>query len=278
MEFVVIWLLCGLVAGIIGSSKGAGCSGFALGFLLGPFGILIAIFMKGDRKACPQCKEMVKKDAAVCPHCQREIAEQARIGEEERKKIDEEEKVRLEAQERLKREAKPKSNGAFYGVLSVVGVVVLLVIILNLPKGKTRSEPAPAGSTSGTPTSTPSNSLRNKTTSPAVDTLQLKHPDWSLNVCRGIEKHGVWSEQDDGSWHGMTHEQLTASWGNPSHVKHVHTYVSFIEQNSDEQWVYDNKPWIIADDGRATFYFRGGVLVGWSGIAFEKILYMNAQQ
>jgi hypothetical protein len=76
MEFVVIWILCGIVAGIIGSSKGAGCSGFALGFLLGPFGILIAIFMKGDRKSCPHCKETVKKDATVCPHCQRDLAEQ----------------------------------------------------------------------------------------------------------------------------------------------------------------------------------------------------------
>ena len=58
---------------MIGAKKGAGTSGFIVGFLLGPLGILIAIFSKGDRKSCPYCKEWIHKDATVCPHCQREI-------------------------------------------------------------------------------------------------------------------------------------------------------------------------------------------------------------
>jgi hypothetical protein len=71
MEFVILWILCGVVAAIIGAKKGAGSSGFIVGFLLGPFGILIALFSKGDRKSCFYCKEWIHKDATVCPHCQR---------------------------------------------------------------------------------------------------------------------------------------------------------------------------------------------------------------
>lgn len=68
-----LWLMCGIVAAMIGSRKGAGCAGFALGFLLGPFGILIALFMGGNRKACPYCRELIHKEAIVCPRCQRDL-------------------------------------------------------------------------------------------------------------------------------------------------------------------------------------------------------------
>ena len=59
---------------MIGSRKGEGCAAFIFGVLLGPFGIVFAIFSKGNRKACPFCKELVHRDAIVCPHCQREVA------------------------------------------------------------------------------------------------------------------------------------------------------------------------------------------------------------
>ena len=70
MILLLFWLLCGVVAGMIGSNKGAGCSGFALGILLGPIGILIALLMKGNKKQCPVCKEYIHKDAIKCPKCQ----------------------------------------------------------------------------------------------------------------------------------------------------------------------------------------------------------------
>jgi hypothetical protein len=76
MWIALAWLLFGIVAAMIGSKKGEGCGAFILGILLGPFGILIAIFSKGNRKTCPFCKELVHKDARVCPHCQREIGVQ----------------------------------------------------------------------------------------------------------------------------------------------------------------------------------------------------------
>jgi hypothetical protein len=73
MEYVLLWLLCGFIAAIIGGRKGEGCLGFVLGVLLGPFGILIAIASKGNRKQCTFCKEWIHKDAIICPHCQKEL-------------------------------------------------------------------------------------------------------------------------------------------------------------------------------------------------------------
>jgi hypothetical protein len=35
MEFVLFWIICGIVAGFIGGKKGQGCAGFAAGALLG---------------------------------------------------------------------------------------------------------------------------------------------------------------------------------------------------------------------------------------------------
>lgn len=82
MGLIILWFLCGVVAAMIGSKKGEGCGAFFLGILLGPFGILIAVFSRGNRKTCPHCKESVHKDASVCSHCQREIKEPNKIDDE----------------------------------------------------------------------------------------------------------------------------------------------------------------------------------------------------
>ena len=48
---LVIWLLLGVAGGMIMSNKGrSGCGGFALGFLLGPVGLVIALVMATDHK------------------------------------------------------------------------------------------------------------------------------------------------------------------------------------------------------------------------------------
>ncbi len=87
MEFVVFWVLCGVVAAVIASNKGgSGVLGFIVGLLLGPIGVIIAFFMgnekaavaaqitSGDRKKCPRCAELVQPDALVCKHCGNEFA------------------------------------------------------------------------------------------------------------------------------------------------------------------------------------------------------------
>lgn len=72
MLLVLLWILFGIAGAVIGKEKDAGGSGFCLGILLGPIGLLIAIFMRGNRIRCAFCHELMKPQATVCPHCQRE--------------------------------------------------------------------------------------------------------------------------------------------------------------------------------------------------------------
>jgi hypothetical protein len=69
-EILLIWLLFGFAAGIIGSKKGRGCLGFIAGVIFGPFGLLYAIYSTGNRKSCHFCKELIHEDALICPKCQ----------------------------------------------------------------------------------------------------------------------------------------------------------------------------------------------------------------
>jgi hypothetical protein len=69
---IPLWILFGIVAGMIGGKKGEGCLMFFLGFLLGPFGVLIALFSSGNRKVCPHCRELIDRNATVCSHCHRD--------------------------------------------------------------------------------------------------------------------------------------------------------------------------------------------------------------
>lgn len=78
-----IWLAFGVAGGMIMSNKGrSGCGGFALGFLLGPIGLVIALVIgtdhreleqrslqQGEMRKCPTCAELVRVQATKCRYC-----------------------------------------------------------------------------------------------------------------------------------------------------------------------------------------------------------------
>ena len=80
---LIIWFLFGIAGGVVMANKGrSGCGGFALGFLLGPIGLIIALVMATDHKElekkslqtgetrkCPSCAELIRKEARKCRFC-----------------------------------------------------------------------------------------------------------------------------------------------------------------------------------------------------------------
>lgn len=78
------WVLCGVVAAFIASSKGGSALGwFFLGVLFGPLSWLFLAVKTPEKisdnriaesaKICPYCAESVKKDAKVCRYCSRDL-------------------------------------------------------------------------------------------------------------------------------------------------------------------------------------------------------------
>lgn len=55
MALLFFWtigvLICGIIGGVCGANRGRGPSGFLLGALFGPLGILLALFLPEDPKA-----------------------------------------------------------------------------------------------------------------------------------------------------------------------------------------------------------------------------------
>lgn len=86
MELFLFWVICGIAAAAVASSKGrSGFGWFVLGIFLGPFALLMVGFMpklepekiNQDTRKCPFCAEFIKPEAKVCKHCGRDLPEEA---------------------------------------------------------------------------------------------------------------------------------------------------------------------------------------------------------
>jgi hypothetical protein len=82
MELFILWIVCGIAAAAVASSKNrSGAGWFFLGMLLGPFALLMVGFMpklepevvRVDTRKCPFCAEFIKPEAKVCKHCGRDL-------------------------------------------------------------------------------------------------------------------------------------------------------------------------------------------------------------
>lgn len=80
MEYIILWIVCGIGAAAIASSKGRSVFGWLIGgFLLGPIGLLIVGLMgrpapdESILRKCPHCAEQILKEAKVCKHCGRDV-------------------------------------------------------------------------------------------------------------------------------------------------------------------------------------------------------------
>jgi predicted amidophosphoribosyltransferase len=71
MEIIlIVWLICGMLAGELWARKGGSAfTGFLIGVVLGPIGVIIALIGGDQRPKCPYCSERIQKGAQICPHC-----------------------------------------------------------------------------------------------------------------------------------------------------------------------------------------------------------------
>jgi uncharacterized membrane protein YeaQ/YmgE (transglycosylase-associated protein family) len=51
LAWLILCFVCGAIGGMCAENRGRGPAGFLLGFLLGPLGIVLALFLPEDRKA-----------------------------------------------------------------------------------------------------------------------------------------------------------------------------------------------------------------------------------
>lgn len=79
LMIMFLWLLCGLWAGSINKGKGHPyATGFILGILFGPIGVIIAAIsgkVELRTATCPYCRERIMPGAFICEHCHSKLKE-----------------------------------------------------------------------------------------------------------------------------------------------------------------------------------------------------------
>ncbi|MCX6348237.1 MAG: hypothetical protein NTV79_01865 [Candidatus Aureabacteria bacterium] len=71
---LLLWLFFSFLGAWIGGRKNQAGTGFLLGLLFGPIGLLIICLTQGNRLKCPMCRKMIENDARLCPYCRSDLA------------------------------------------------------------------------------------------------------------------------------------------------------------------------------------------------------------
>jgi hypothetical protein len=82
---VLLWVLCGLLAGTIAAGKNRSYGRWLLaGLLLGPVGVVWAMrrpeyIPPEEARPCPRCGRTIRRVASECPYCRAWVADRPKI-------------------------------------------------------------------------------------------------------------------------------------------------------------------------------------------------------
>ncbi|MEO7432105.1 MAG: hypothetical protein ABIR62_08775 [Dokdonella sp.] len=62
-------VVCAVIGGLIGATKGRMVAGVVWGIALGPIGWVVIAVSNGNQPACPDCGQTNPTDAKTCRHC-----------------------------------------------------------------------------------------------------------------------------------------------------------------------------------------------------------------